>query len=217
MTTAAVTALGTSREGIVQLLRAQGNACADTLAESLEMSKQCVRKHLEILEQDGYVARKTERNGRGRPAFTYSLTPKAHAYLFPKKYDILARTVLQQVGAVWGERGLNAVFCGCAQDMAARLGPQLEGLDFDARVLRLAELLDAEGYEAAVERLPDGSYWLTEKNCPLESVARDYRQVCDRELEIYRKLLQTDVYRESRIVGGAPLCAYRVLQPAASK
>lgn len=213
MAVAVAHALGASREEIVQLLRARGSVCADALAESLNVSKQCVRKHLDILERDGYVAHSAERNGRGRPSFVYHLTPQAHQALFPKKYDLLARNVLQQVGAVWGERGLNAVFCGCAQDMAERLRPQLAGLDFDNRVQRLAELLDAEGYDAAVERLPDGSYWLTEKNCPLESVAREYRQVCDRELEVYRKLLDTEVYRESRIVTGAARCAYRVLKP----
>ena len=74
-------------------------------------------------------------------------------------------------------------------------------------------MLDAEGYEAQAEALPDGSYWLTESNCPLDSVAREYRQVCDRELEVYRKLLDTEVYRESRIVTGAARCAYRVLPP----
>lgn len=213
MAVAVANALGASREEIVGLLRSRGSVSAEALAEALAVSKQCVRKHLEILERDGYVEHLAERNGRGRPSFVYRLTAKAHNCLFPKNYDLLARNVLQQIGAVWGERGLNTIFCGCAQELCERFAPQLAGLDFDARVQRLAELLDADGYEAEVKRLDDGSYWLTERNCPLDSVAREYRQVCDRELEVYRKLLNTEVYRESRIVSGAARCAYRVLKP----
>jgi predicted ArsR family transcriptional regulator len=204
--------LGASREEIVNLLRTRGRVGADELASSLGVSKQCVRKHLDVLERDGYVHHISERKERGRPAHVYHLTPKAET-LFPKRYDLFAKAVLQQISTVWGERGLNTVFCGCANEMIGRLGPQLKGLSFEARVRRLAELLDAEGYEAEVEKLPDGSYLLTEWNCPMTDVARDYRQVCERELEVYRELLGTQVFRESRIVGGASRCAYRVLKP----
>ncbi len=204
--------LGASREEIVNLLRTRGGVNADELASSLGVSKQCVRKHLDVLERGGYVQHIAERKERGRPAHVYRLTPKADA-LFPKRYDLFAKAVLQQIGAVWGERGLNTVFCGCANEMIGRLGPQLKGLGFEARVRRLAELLDAEGYEAEVEKLADGSYLLTEWNCPMTDVARDYRQVCERELEVYRELLGTQVFRESRIAGGATRCTYRVLRP----
>jgi predicted ArsR family transcriptional regulator len=204
--------LGASREGIINLLRARGGVHADELASSLGVSKQCVRKHLEVLERDGYVEHEQERGDRGRPAHVYRLTAKADQ-LFPKRYDLFARAVLQQVGAVWGARGLNTVFCGCANEMIGRLRPRLKNLGFDARVRRLAELLDEEGYEAEVEKRADGSYLLTEWNCPMTEVARDYRQLCERELEVYRELLGTEVFRESRIVGGASRCVYRVLRP----
>ncbi|MBD0327688.1 MAG: transcriptional regulator [Pyrinomonadaceae bacterium] len=212
MFAALTSSLGASREEIINLLRARGRVNADELASSLGVSKQCVRKHLDVLERNGYVEHMPERKERGRPAHVYRLTQKAEA-LFPKRYDLFAKSLLQQIGTVWGERGLNMVFCGCANEMIGRLGPQIKGLNFDARVRRLAELLDDEGYEAEVEKLSDGSYILTEWNCPMTEVARDYRQVCERELEVYRALLETEVFRESRIVGGAPRCVYRVLRP----
>jgi predicted ArsR family transcriptional regulator len=54
---------------------------------------------------------------------------------------------------------------------------------------------------------------LTEWNCPQAELAREYRQLCDQELFVYRELLGTEVFRESRIAGGASRCAYRVLRP----
>ena len=89
----------------------------------------------------------------------------------------------------------------------------IEKLSFDARVRRLAELLNEDGYEAEAEKLADGSYLLSEWNCPVTEVARDYRQLCERELDVYRELLGTEVFRESRIAGGASRCVYRVLKP----
>jgi len=208
--------LGASREGIIQELRARGASGADELAGLLGVTKQCVRKHLDVLEREGYVEHAPARGDRGRPAHVFRLTPKAEE-LFPKRYDLFAKSVLRQVGEVWGERGLNAVFCGCASEMVAEFRPRLAGLAFDARVGRLTELLREAGYEAEAERLSDGSYVLTEWNCPQAELAREYRQLCDQELIVYRELLETEVFRESRIAGGASRCAYRVLRPKGRK
>ena len=204
--------LGPSREEIVQQLRARGSSGADELAAALGVSKQCVRKHLDVLEREGYVEHAPERGERGRPAHVFRLTAKAEE-LFPRRYDIFARALLKQIGEVWGERGLNTIFCGCAGETIGSLRPQLEGLKFDARVRRLTELLGEMGYEAEAEKLDDGSYVLTEWNCPQAEVAREYRQLCDQELIVYRELLAAEVFRESRIAGGASRCAYRVLKP----
>ena len=78
---------------------------------------------------------------------------------------------------------------------------------------RLTELLGEMGYEAEAERLGDGSYLLTEWNCPQADLAREYRQLCDQELIVYRELLNAEVFRESRIAGGSSRCAYRVMRP----
>lgn len=206
------TGLGASREEIVQQLRARGASSADGLADALGVTKQCVRKHLEVLEREGYVEHAAARGDRGRPAHLFRLTAKAEE-LFPKRYDLFAKSVLRQIGEVWGERGLNTVFCGCATEMVGEFRPRLEKLDFDARVRRLTELLGEMGYEAEAERLEDGSYLLTEWNCPQAELAREYRQLCDQELTVYRELLGAEVFRESRIAGGASRCAYRVLRP----
>ena len=208
--------LGASREGIVHELRARGTSSADDLADALGVTKQCVRKHLEVLEREGYVEHAAARGDRGRPAHVFRLTPKAEE-LFPKRYDLFAKSVLRQIGEVWGERGLNTVFCGCASETVAQLRPRLEGLGFDARVRRLTESLREMGYEAEAERLSDGSYMLTEWNCPQPELAREYRQLCDQELIVYRELLDTEVFRESRIAGGSSRCVYRVMRPKGRK
>jgi len=191
------------------MLRARGGVNADELAISLGVSKQCVRKHLEVLERDGYVHHSSEHRDRGRPANVYSLTGKADD-LLPKRYDEFALAILNQVSATWGADGLENVFCGCAAEMIGRFMPELEGLGFDDRVRRLTELLSAGGYQAECERVDTGSFVLTQWNCPASDVAKKYDQMCDRELIAYRELLDADITCESRINTGASRCVYRV-------
>ena len=105
------------------------------------------------------------------------------------------------------------VYGALAQVKDPDLHKDIVRLGFDQRVSRLTELLGEMGYEAEVERLDDGSYVLTEWNCPQAELAREYRQLCDQELVVYRELLGAEVFRESRIAGGASRCAYRVMRP----
>jgi len=63
------------------------------LAQTLEVSKVCVRRHLSLLESDGLVTFEEERHDRGRPRFIYRLTEKARC-LFPQIYDEIAKEVL---------------------------------------------------------------------------------------------------------------------------
>src|ERR687885_810929 len=88
--------LKASRSAIVELLKVNGAMSAEQLAESLEVSKVCVRRHLELLQRDGLVCHEAEHRERGRPRYLYHLTEKA-ACLFPRSYDEFAKEVLGQV------------------------------------------------------------------------------------------------------------------------
>jgi predicted ArsR family transcriptional regulator len=205
--------LGSQRAEIVRLLRSRGEVSADELAVELGVTKQCVRKHLDVLERGGYVSHEAARRERGRPSYLYRLTEKADE-LFPKEYRFFSASILRQVDGAWGEEGLDRIFCGCAREMVERIRPELTGLGFDDRVRKLASIIDGLGYQATVEKLSDGSYLISEWNCPLSDLAREYTQICERELFVYRELLETEVYRQSRIAAGDGSCSYRVLRPA---
>src|SRR5262245_63550450 len=78
-----------SRSAIIDLLKVNGAMSVERLAQTLEVSKVCVRRHLSLLESDGLVAFEEERHERGRPRFLYKLTEKARC-LFPQSYDEFA-------------------------------------------------------------------------------------------------------------------------------
>jgi predicted ArsR family transcriptional regulator len=201
-----------SRSAIIDLLKVNGAMSVECLAEELEVSKVCVRRHLSLLESDGLVAFEEERHDRGRPRFIYHLTEKA-ARLFPQLYDEFAKEALAQVLRNFGEDGLRSVLRSRADELIAHFEEKLSGRDFDERVKILTSEIDAKGYLAGARRLKDGSYRLRQRHCPIENVAVAYPQVCEEELRVYREALGCEVVCECRIADGARKCDFRVASP----
>jgi predicted ArsR family transcriptional regulator len=205
--------LKASRSVIVELLKTRGAMSAEELAAALAVSKVGVRRHLSVLESDGLVCYEVERRERGRPRYVYRLTEKANC-LFPRIYDEFAREMLEQIEKEFGADGLQKVLCGRADELIARLRAELDGLTFDRRVKRLAEIVSEKGYLAEARRLRDGSYRLRQRNCPVESVAVSHPQVCCEEMRVYSEALGCEIVRECRIADGAEVCEFRVTPPA---
>ncbi len=199
-----------SRSAILDLLKSHGVMSVEQLAQELEVSKVCVRRHLGLLESDGIVSFEQERHERGRPRFIYRLTDKARC-LFPHIYDEFAREVLIHVQRQFGDAALQQVLSARADELIAQLKVQFGDLNFDQRVKMLAEVINAKGYLADVQRLKDGTYRLRQRNCPTESVAVAYPHVCEEEIRVYREALDCEVTRECRIADGSQQCEYRVV------
>ncbi len=200
-----------SRSAIIDLLKIKGAMSVEQLAQKLEVSKVCVRRHLDLLESDGLVAFEEERHERGRPRFIYRLTEKARC-LFPQIYDEFAKEVLVQIERHLGDDALQHVLGARADDLILDLKERLRGQDFDERVKNLTKAISAKGYLADARKMKDGSYRLRQRNCPTESVAIAYPQVCEEELRVYREALGCEVVRECRIADGARTCEFRIVQ-----
>lgn len=198
-----------SRSAIVDLLKIKGAMSVEQLAQALAVSKVCVRRHLSLLESDGIVCFDEERHERGRPRFIYRLTEKARC-LFPHIYDEFAKEVLVQVQRQFGDEALSKVLSARADDLIEQLKTQFADLNFDKRVKLLAEVINAKGYLAEARRMKDGTYRLRQRNCPTESVAISYPNVCEEEMRVYREALNCEVTRECRIADGAQQCEYKI-------
>lgn len=207
---AAENILKESRSAILDLLKINGAMSVEQLAERLEVSKVCVRRHLSLLESDGLIAYEQERHERGRPRFIYRLTEKARCF-FPHIYDEFAKEVLVHIERQFGDGALLKVLSARADELIAQLREPFADLGFDERVKALVEVINVKGYLAEVRRMKDGSYRLRQRNCPTESVAVAYPQVCEEEIRVYRETLDCDVVRECRIADGAQQCEYRIV------
>ncbi len=95
--------------------------------------------------------------------------------------------------------------------------PRTADLPFDEQVAALTAILDEDGYLAEAERLPDGSWRITEHNCAILTVAHGFSQACTSELAFIRDALPgATVRRVAHLMDGAHVCAYVVSPPASS-
>ena len=208
--------LPTTRRAILNLLKRQGPLAAHALAVELGLTPSAIRLQLVHLEEDGLLER-TEASGggtgRGRPAHLYALTPAAEA-LYPKRYGDLTTELLGYLGGPDGKQ-VDALFEQRRRRRVAGARPRMADLSFSEQVAALTAILDEDGYLAEAERLPDGSWRITEHNCAILTVAHGFSQACTSELAFIRDALPgASVRRVAHLMDGAHVCAYVVSPPA---
>jgi predicted ArsR family transcriptional regulator len=205
------------RREILVRLRRDGPSTPDQLATAIGASRTGVLQQLRALEQTHFVSRETIRHGVGRPRHLYDITPDAQE-LFPTNYDGLAAGLLAAIGAVGGEALIEQIFQARRRQSGDRVRRQLDervGPDapLSERVAALAAIQDEQGFLADAVIDPDGSIRLREHNCAILDVARGQRTACQAELDLFRDVLGVDVVRETHIVSGDRCCSYRIDKP----
>ena len=197
-----------ARGSIVRLLKQRGELTAQAIAEALGISQVAVRKHLAALEAEHQVVVRRVPLPRGRPTLAYQLTEAAEA-LFPHTYNRLAMDLLAELEALDGEEKLRRLFRARNERLSRTYELRLADKDLPQQIEELARLRDEEGYMAVFE-IRDGIFVLREHHCPIYEVAQRHPEACNCEQELFQRLLNKDVRRETRLVDGQPSCEYRI-------
>jgi DeoR family suf operon transcriptional repressor len=207
--------LPTTRRAILNLLKRQGPLDALAVARELALTPAAIRLQLAHLEEDGLLAHRDEvpeGTRRGRPRHVYELTAAAEA-LYPKRYGDLTTELLGYLGGPDATQ-VDELFEQRRRRRVAGALPRTANLPFDEQVAALTAILDEDGYLAEAERLPDGSWRITEHNCAILTVAHGFSQACSSELSFIRDALPgATVQRVAHLMDGAHVCAYVVSPP----
>lgn len=201
------------RRTILVHLRRAGPSSPDAISAALGTSRSGVAQQLRALDSAGLVSRTTVRHGVGRPRHLYDVTADAQD-LFPSNYDGLAAGLLAAILEVGGDALVEEVFVARRRQAGAALRTRMDAaLPAEAplsdRVLELARILDEQGYIS--ETFADGDgIRLVEHNCAVLDIARGSDAACRAELELFRDVLGTEVVRERHIATGDRCCEYRV-------
>jgi predicted ArsR family transcriptional regulator len=206
------------RRELLVRLRRDGPSSPDHLATALGASRTGVLQQLRALEAANLVRRETVRHGVGRPRHVYDVTEHAQD-LFPAAYDGLATGLLAAIRSVGGEGLVDEVFEArrrmATERVRERLAERLPaGASVVDRARELAVIQDEQGYLAEAVLGPDGVIRIVEHNCAIHHVATGAEAACRAELELFREVLGPDVQRETHIVGGDRCCTYRVGGPS---
>jgi len=203
--------LTATRREILHALKKRGELTATELAECLGMTSVAVRHQLTHLQAADLVEQHVTRRPVGRPVAVYVLAPLADE-LFPKQYEDFATSILNRIAELDGEEKIHGIFHARAQALEAEYAQKLAGLNLEEKINRLTELLNQD--DAMAECYPvDGGYELHMYNCVLSRVVSVFPQACSEELEMFQRLLGTDVRRTEIITAGDRRCTYLVESP----
>jgi len=97
---------------------------ARDLAQKLGIQESAARGHLGRMQERGLVVPTFRREGVGRPRKRFALTGAAQE-LFPKKYDLILDTVVDELLAREGEKYVSALFADAAKRMAHEVAKEV--------------------------------------------------------------------------------------------
>jgi DeoR family transcriptional regulator, suf operon transcriptional repressor len=202
--------LSSAQRQILIAVKRHGEATADDVAEMLGVTPSAVRQHLTTLRTGGLIASRQVRGRPGRPADLYHSTELGESLLAGPTTGDLSVELLGHIEDEDPEL-VPRVFQRRRRRRVEQCREKLAGKTLDDTVAGLAAILDAEGYMANVDKLPDDSYRLTLHSCAIWAVASRYGLACTTELEFIQEVIpDADVTRVIHKVAGAYVCAYEI-------
>lgn len=210
-----------TRQRVARSILVEGPSTTAALAARLDLTPAAVRRHLDVLVEEGAVEarepRRSSHQGRGRPAKVFALTERGRGN-FDQQYDDLAVQALRFLADTAGEAGVRdfaqrrAEFIRRGFVEVQKRDPSLSPAEVLARVFT------DEGYVAAVRTLPivGGPVvgeQLCQQHCPVSHVAHEFPQLCEAETAAIGELLGTHVQRLATIAHGDGVCTTCIPSP----
>ncbi len=198
-----------TRKNIILLLKKSGGMSIDELSKDINITPMGIRQHLLSLEKKGIVTYNAKKHGIGRPGFVYKLTTTADE-LFPKSYDKFALDILKDIEKNEGREKIDRIFKWRRDRLFKHRKEALSGKeDFEEIMHSLKGILESEGYFVELSN-NNGNFNLTQFNCPIHRVAREFKDACKHELQLYRDLLGKEVERKESLSEGDSSCLYLI-------
>jgi predicted ArsR family transcriptional regulator len=138
---------------------------ARDLAKTLGIQESAARGHLDRMQEKGLVVPSFRREGVGRPRKRYVLTGQG-LDLFPKKYDLILDTIVDELLDREGEGFVSALFAESARRMAARVAKELPRSGSpEEKARHLVAALNQLGFRCSIETTEDGHLRVVRTNC----------------------------------------------------
>jgi len=200
--------LQSTRQQILEYLQRHGRATVKDLGTLLGLTSTGIRQHLTVLERDGLVDAHEERGRVGRPTLVYNLTDKADA-LFPKRYDMLAGVILEEIRSQDGNEKLHQVLHRVAGRLASPYTERVEGKPLAERVKETVRVMEEQGCMVDYTE-QDGEFLIDEYTCPFPKVAERDRAVCALHVEFVGLMSGGDTRLTRSLLRGQNACTYRI-------
>jgi len=204
-----------TRDRVRRVISEDGPLTATALATRLGLTPAAVRRHLDLLVEQGAIEEHEPATaagrGRGRPARAYVLSEAGHLGM-DSDYDDVATSALRFLA---GRAGADAVAEFARERIAEfeqRYAAQLSAADESvaSRAETLATALSANGFAASTRPVRAGTLLagvqLCQGHCPVQHVAAEFPQFCDAETDAFSRLLGVHVQRLATLAHGEHVC-----------
>jgi len=196
---------------ILTLIKGRGALRIADIAQALKITAEATRQQVLNLANRGLIVASTNAVNRGRPAHVWSLTDAGNAR-FPDRHAEVTVQLIDAIRTTLGDPALDALISLREIESERSYASALDGArTLATKVKRLAGARTREGYMA--ESVPiDGGFLLIENHCPICAAATVCQSFCRSELDIFRRVLGSNVRAErvEHILAGARRCAYRI-------
>ena len=188
----------TTRATIVEILRHATDKTVEDLTQLLALAPATVRRHLDILQRDGYVQARPVRGGAGRPHHAFSLTDAAQD-LMPHHYIRVTSRLMQQIVSLRpadtrgrsGREIAGLIFERMADGLVRTCRSRVTGETLGERIDQARAALADEGIVFDVTPAND-AYLVVCSDCPCSRLA-DGAEVCHYDDRLLASLLDADV------------------------
>jgi predicted ArsR family transcriptional regulator len=177
------------------------------LCDEIGVTATAVRQRLARLTAAGFVVRKEEHEGRGRPHHVYSVSESGLREL-GDNYAELATILWNELKNIPDARTRRAIFDRIQETLAERYGRGVDGRTVSQRVEQLKTRLAESGFDVEVDsqgRLPI----LRENNCPYYDLASSDPAICELEHKVFERVLGTTLALTHRCVDGHNCCEFQ--------
>ncbi len=203
-----------TRNAVARSVLENGPSTAVLIGERLSLTPAGVRRHLDLLIEDGILEAREPHSalsrGRGRPSKVFVMTD-AGREKFEHSYDDLAVAALRFISTQSGAHLVSEFAQSRAEEMGRKAAPLLthDGAKGRSKTksksVALADFLTGEGYASTVSARGSGEE-LCQHHCPIAHVAAEFPQLCEAETELFSRLLGTHVQRLATIAHGDGVC-----------
>ncbi len=194
------------------MMRGRKEATAADLADTLDVSHQAVRRHLDGLRADGMIDSRQVRHGVGRPSLVFFPTELGDEHSGRTYLQLLRRLFrhFENVeGDTAGNQTLDYVFSGIAAEVAAEHVAEVRGKTLAERVPQVSHALEGEGIVDGWHKEGDVFHMLNTE-CPYLRLAEMSDAPCHSDRRSIELLIGQPVEQTRRIIDGAPVCEYVV-------
>jgi predicted ArsR family transcriptional regulator len=199
---------------ILDLLRKQRTMSVSELAAVMGVTATAVRQRLTRLMGQGFIDRRTDRAGRGRPSHRYVLT-EAGRRKTGANFGDLAIALWEEIRAIADPEVRMGLIQRLSRRLAQMYAERVGGESIEQKMQAVAELFNDRRVPFMVEPTTSANQLpvLTALACPYPELAEHDRSVCAMERMLFSELLGERVKLSKCRLDGEDCCTFEVPQP----